>query len=104
MVFLIESLLNDDRIKLFSEMTTTGSRNAASIIGNSSSLDLIQLLQTQLGNLFFDEKKHITGKLGPGFKDDLAMALMLGVYWSNKLRSSNPALVTGQVALIPAYN
>jgi len=104
MVFLIESLLNDDRIKLFSEMTTTGSRNAASIIGNSSPIDLIQLLQTQLGNLFFDEKKHITGKLGPGFKDDLAMALMLGVYWSNKLRSSNPALVTGQVALIPVYN
>lgn len=97
MVFLVESLLNEFRIKLFTNLATTGSRNAIHANGASSAVDLVSLLLTQMGNLFYDDKKHITGKLGPGFKDDLAMAFMLGVYWSNKLRTSNSRLVTGQV-------
>mgnify|MGYP005989893719 FL=1 len=99
MVFLVESLLNEARLKLSTPLTTTGSRNAQMAVGHTPAQNLITLLHVQLGNLFLDDKKHITGKLGPGFKDDLAMAFMLGVYWSNKLRSANPQLVLGKLVL-----
>jgi hypothetical protein len=99
MVFLVESLLDDDRIKIIENLATTGSRNAISQKGFSTSADMVRLLHTQLGYLFYDDKKHITGKLGPGFKDDLAMAFMLALYWSNKLRSANPLLVNGQIVI-----
>jgi len=99
MVFLVESLLNEARLKLLSTLVTTGSRNAQMAAGNVPAQNLISLLHVQLGNLFLDAKKHITGKLGPGFKDDLAMAFMLGIYWSNKLRSANPQLVHGKLVV-----
>lgn len=99
MVFLIESLLNESRIKFIDTLATTGSRNAQVASGNTPPQNLISLLHVQLGYLYLDPKKHITGKLGPGFKDDLAMAFMLGVYWSNKLRSANPQLVNGQLVM-----
>lgn len=97
MVFLVESLLSDMRVKIFQALSTTGSRNASHATGFSAPTEVIKLLATQLGNLFYDEKKHITGKLGPGFKDDLAMAFMLAIYWSNKLRTADSTLVNGQI-------
>ena len=78
-----------------------GSRNAIQSTGSSQPQELLALLLSQMTNLFYDEKKHITGKLGPGFKDDLAMAFMLAIYWSNKLRTSMPSLVTGEVVYDP---
>jgi hypothetical protein len=101
MVLLVATLLSEMRIVLWDRLFTTGSRNCQSMKGTASPTDMTRLLATQLSNLFYDEKKHITGKLGPGFKDDLAMAFMLGVYWSNKLRTTNRALVTGQVCYNP---
>lgn len=98
MVFLIETLLNDSRIKTFVDATTTGTRNAQSPVGNTPFCDLKAILATQMANLFYDEKRHVTGKLGPGFKDDLVMAFMLAVYWSNKIRTQDSRLVTGNLA------
>lgn len=96
MVFLVEQLLNEMRLLFAVNMFTTGNRSCQ---GNGSCpvASLLTLLATQLTNLFYDDKKHITGKLGPGFKDDLVMALMLGIYWSNKLRTTNRVLVAGQL-------
>lgn len=101
MVFIIEGLLSDMRIKIFDLLQCTGSRNAIQSTGSSQPQELLALLLSQMTNLFYDEKKHITGKLGPGFKDDLAMAFMLAIYWSNKLRTSMPSLVTGEVVYDP---
>ena len=97
MVFLVETLLNDNRLKIAAHLITTGSRNAQQATGPFLSAKLIAVLHTQLNNLYVDDKKHITGKLGPGFKDDLAMAFMLAIYWSNKLRCLHTELVLGRL-------
>ena len=106
MVFIIEGLLSDMRIKMLDFLQCTGSRNALQATGSSPPQELLALLLSQMTNLFYDEKKHITGKLGPGFKDDLAMAFMLAIYWSNKLRTSTPSLVSGEIVYDPhgAFN
>lgn len=108
MVFLTETLLKEDRLKISPIILSTGIRNIATGISGTNpeqlsrhSKDMLKLLHTQLGALFYDEKKHITGKLGPGFKDDLAMALFLAIYWSNRLRTMNRSLVCGQVVYDP---
>jgi hypothetical protein len=116
MVFLCETLLKEDRLKIATHLLSTGIRNIASGggggeagIGTAYSAarvarhgrESLKLLHTQLGALFYDDKKHITGKLGPGFKDDLAMALFLAIYWSNRLRTTTRSLVSGQVVYDP---
>lgn len=102
MVFLTETLLKEDRLKLSPTLQSTGIRNIAmSIMRPNARNEMVQLLHTQLGALFYDDKKHITGKLGPGFKDDLAMALFLAIYWSNRLRTTTRSLVSGQVVYDP---
>ena len=103
MVFLIQECLANRRLLLWDRLITTGSRNCQLISGNTPPIELIKILASQLTNLYYDERKHITGKIGNGFKDDLAMAFMLAVYWSNKLRLGNRVLVSGQLSYNPRY-
>ena len=102
MVFLCETLLKEDRLKIVPNIISTGIRNI-SAPAPTPPKTLLKLLHSQLGALFYDDKKHITGKLGPGFKDDLAMSLLLAIYWSNKLRTTTRTLVSGQVVYDPYH-
>lgn len=97
MVFLVTALLDEMRLKIFSYAVTTGSRNVQSPVGKLAFKDILNILQKQMCELFYDDKRHITGKMGPGYKDDLVMAFMLAVYWSNKLRTQDIRLVTGHL-------
>lgn len=90
MVFLVENLLLSLRLLVWNNVFTTGIRNFNSPpnynVENAKNV-ILTLLQSQMTKLYYDDKQHITGKAGDGYKDDLVMALFLAIYWSNFLRT-----------------
>lgn len=105
MAYLFQDKLQQQTILLCDRTATSGMRSCEeSSTSSATADDLYAMLKDQLKAFFLnkeDLKDFITGKLGPGYKDDIGMALLIGVYWSTKLRYKHWAvLVDGEMGSI----
>jgi hypothetical protein len=86
----VQTLLLEGRLVLSQNMVTV----TRDCVGNRTGGMLnprvaVRTLVEQLGRVKDDEKGRISGKTSHGDEDDMAIALIFGVYWSTAVRLSN---------------
>ena len=83
----MQSLLLEGRI-LFASPVSTVSRSCVDTSTAVSRVDVVETLCDQLARVKDDEHGRISGKSSHGDADDIAIALLIGIYWSAALRAA----------------